>query len=280
MKKLIILFTIISLSLFGQDAEQIYRAKVPLTATQIRTAFSAPVQMIASPGAGKAIEVINADIEFIFGTASFNMIDGGCGLITNTAQSYQFFASQVLLNSVSAITRMTDQTGDISQLVYNQPVYFKSVFDASLGDGTANIYILYRIINANPPAPAILDTIVTLTSAQILSLFTTPVTLIPAPGSNKTIEVVSMTDKLIFNTTAYLGNRTLVAKTATATGNQAVGTVLNQIANCKHHMIVTAPIGLSQILSNQPLIATTLPGDPTTGDSSIQLHIFYRILDY
>ena len=45
---------------------------------------------------------------------------------------------------------------------------------------------------------------VTLTSAQILDLHNTPVELIPAPGVNKFIQLLSIYTYLDFNTTAYV----------------------------------------------------------------------------
>ena len=44
---------------------------------------------------------------------------------------------------------------------------------------------------------------VTLSSAQILTLFTTPVTLVPAQGVKTVIRVIATTAKLVFGATAY-----------------------------------------------------------------------------
>jgi len=45
--------------------------------------------------------------------------------------------------------------------------------------------------------------IVTVTEAQILAWFTTPVTIVPAQGADSVVDILSIVPKNIFNTTAY-----------------------------------------------------------------------------
>jgi hypothetical protein len=133
------------------------------------------------------------------------------------------------------------------------------------------------------PTPEIKDTTVNLSSAQILNIFSSPVTVIPSPGVGKTIELVQATGKLMFNTTAYIANSTLLLKTATATAAQTAFTgILNAGANAKaNNTLVNPDLSIdTQIIANQPLIATTQTTNPINGNSTVELHIYYRIVDY
>jgi len=282
MKKLILLL-IISISSKAQPIERIYKVTRHLTTAEIKTGNSSPINVgLPFPGIGKAYEVVSASVRYNFNTVTFNCGDGSIYIHTENLAiiNYQAATTSILNFPYGNYARAAVNSLDV-QMVENKRLFLTIGDDSSIGDGSADVFINYRIIGQYVADAALIqDTIVTITSPQLLNIFTSPVTLIPSPGLTKTIEVVSMTDKLIFNTTAYAGHQTLIVTTATATDPQAVGTVLNQNANCKHLMINTAPGGQTQLLANQPLIATTQAGNPTTGDSSIELHIYYRIVDY
>src|SRR5215469_14468470 len=62
-------------------------------------------------------------------------------------------------------------------------------------------------IPGNPGVAGLVNKIkLTLTSAQLLALFTTPVTIIPAPGANMYIHVLGVDMHFTFVTTAYTLN--------------------------------------------------------------------------
>ncbi len=283
MKKILFIILIFCQSLSGQTLDNIYKIKKHLTSSDILTGFSSPIDVgLPLPGTGKAYEVVSVSVQFNYGTTTFTAGDGSFYIHTENLSiiNYQAATTSLINFPFSSFARAAVNALAI-QLIENKRLFITIGDDSSVGDGDADVYIDYRIINENGnTASPILDTIITLTSPQILSIGTTPVTLITSPGANKTIEIVSITDKLIFNTTAYTGHQTLVVKTATANSIHVTCSVLNQTANCKHHAVVTAPGTLTQIIPNQALIATTESGNPTTGDGSIQLHIYYRIVDY
>ncbi len=280
MKK-IFLFICIVAKAYGQTACGINQVKVTLSASQLQNSFASPVNVgLPLPGGNNFYEVISASLYYHYNGTPFNCPNNAAILIYNeTSPEAQASSSTVLTNIGDKFLRFNVFGSDIPQLTFNKDLVIRADGISTVGNGTMDIYITYKVGGQVISAP-VLDTIVTLTPFQVASIFTLPVTLIQSPGTNKTIEVVSITDKLIFNTTAYLGHQTLIVKTATATDQQATGTVLNYSANCKHLMPVSAPVGLTQLIPNQPLIATTLSGNPTTGDSSIELHIYYRIVDY
>ncbi len=274
MKKIIILFMLFCL---GTKA-QVKSIAVPVLAAQIQSGFSTPIDIGVSLSSGEAIEIISASCDWSANTTPYTSLF--FYLWTDFAPSFQFYDGGFCLSSgTNQFVKLTPQGFASNSIVINQHVFIRTDSDSFSGDGTGIFYITYRILGAPPKVP-IFDTIITLTSSEILALNTTPVTLIASPGINKTIELVSVTDKLIFNTTAYAGHQTLIVTTATASGPQVVCTVLNENANCKHLAPVTTPGATTQIIPNQPLIATTQSGNPTTGDSSIELHIYYRIVDY
>lgn len=61
-------------------------------------------------------------------------------------------------------------------------------------------------MNVSNPAGALRVARTTLTSAQLLALSTTPVSLIPAPGAGRAIVVVDMALEAVFGTIAYITN--------------------------------------------------------------------------
>lgn len=123
---------------------------------------------------------------------------------------------------------------------------------------------------------------VTITSAQLLALNATPVTLIAAPGASKIAEFVSAIVHKPAGT-AYAGiaaGEDLAIKYTDASGAQ-VNTSLETTGFLDQ---TTAQSRLTRQISteytpvvNAPIVAHLLTGEITTGDSPLYLTIFYRV---
>jgi hypothetical protein len=123
---------------------------------------------------------------------------------------------------------------------------------------------------------------VTIPSASVLTLFTTPYLLIPSPGAGYFIEVITASCKVDFNTTAYATDTTLNIYTDTATNFQyrmisALNATLKRIYLFPSRQAISNPTD-TQLISNKGIYLTTLTGNPTAGNSDIIIYLTYRII--
>lgn len=118
---------------------------------------------------------------------------------------------------------------------------------------------------------------VTITSAQLLNIFTTPVTLIPAPWTDKYIVVDGIIATLDFNTTAYAGTDDLQYH-YTGTVNLSSKFTLNSLVNSSVNAVSEASNSSPDCFINEPVVALMPNADPTLWDSDIILDITYRII--
>lgn len=126
------------------------------------------------------------------------------------------------------------------------------------------------------------DTAVTLSTGEILDLFDTPIELIPAPGANKMIQIISVSAKLDFNTTAYnAGTDELRIEYNTGT-SEAVNGIPNGFleAISDSYSYTGLPNPIAGPFTNKSIVATTTSTDPITGDSTIDLIILYKIVTF
>lgn len=120
----------------------------------------------------------------------------------------------------------------------------------------------------------------TLSSAEILALGSTPIELVPAPGSGKAILVLESMGRLNFNTTAYTTNLVLSIHCAGADASQEnifglLGGTLTKIASGGAG---TSTAGETQIIANTGIVAKVNAGNPLAGDSTIDLYVTYRVI--
>ncbi len=114
-----------------------------------------------------------------------------------------------------------------------------------------------------------------LTSAQILALNTTPLTVVSAIAG-KEIQVVSASAALTYVSSTYATNTNMVLKSSSASneqarfdissGSTASGTFENMVYN-------------NNIVSGDALVVSVDGGDPTAGDGTMELSITYRVTD-
>jgi hypothetical protein len=126
---------------------------------------------------------------------------------------------------------------------------------------------------------------ITLTSAQILALGTTPIILIAAPGAGRAIFVKTVYARLNFNTTAYATVGTIFIKNNGA--SDVAASFTQQFLSSTVTRFGTATVAYdfavnssnTNILENADLRIYT-SANPTAGNSTIDVLVEYQILDF
>lgn len=119
----------------------------------------------------------------------------------------------------------------------------------------------------------------TLTTAQVLALFTTPVSLIPAPGAGKYIEVLSVVVKTTFNTIAYTGANALELRYTDGAGTKVTGDIAAALINAAATRIDKAvAVAATSLVANAAVVAAVPVANPAAGNSPITIDILYRIV--
>lgn len=122
-----------------------------------------------------------------------------------------------------------------------------------------------------------------ITSAQVLALFTTPITLVAAPGAGVYLEFLGAQVFLDYGGTAYASDagEDFVVKYTNAAGaavSQAIdGTVFHAAADA---LALARPINPAAdtlvAVANAALVAHVLVGNWITGNSPLKVRTFYR----
>jgi len=117
----------------------------------------------------------------------------------------------------------------------------------------------------------------TIASADVLTLNTTPLTIVPAV-SGKAIEVISASVKIDFNSAAYATNTNIALTTSGATTEQYGAAILNATVSThkKLQEVTSTTATTTQMIVNADLQVTVKTGDPTAGDSDIEVFVLYR----
>jgi len=119
-------------------------------------------------------------------------------------------------------------------------------------------------------------------SANILQIHSVPFELIPNPGVNRAIEVISVSGSLIFNTEKYTEADSIFIITESANQRQATITHMLDAAITRHlkGTIFTREFTSSNtmIIENKPLLATAF-AEPEDGDSDCIIYLSIKIID-
>lgn len=117
---------------------------------------------------------------------------------------------------------------------------------------------------------------VNISSAQILNSHNSPITLIPAAGSGKFIQILNYSYIYTFGTTPY----TIPTATGTVMGDSLVFTSIDISQSTNTYSAVTngtSPQPTTFV--NKPLRFFSLGSNPTNGDGRLQITIAYLIID-
>ena len=125
---------------------------------------------------------------------------------------------------------------------------------------------------------------VPITSAQVLTMNTTPITLVAAPGVGYEIELITSSCKLTYNSVDYATNTHIHIITDTAASGMFQHLLTNTLlASLTRTTIGAGPVGVNpgttgaQLIENKALKCFVPVGNPTAGNSDIVVYGTYRI---
>lgn len=117
-------------------------------------------------------------------------------------------------------------------------------------------------------------------SSDVLQLNSTPQTIVAAQGAGTAIEVISASVKIDFNSAAYATNTDINVVCSGASQSQLKDNVLASTVSTTRRLLPVTGLGATdtQIIENSSLLVSVGSGDPTTGDSDIEVYILYRVI--
>lgn len=112
----------------------------------------------------------------------------------------------------------------------------------------------------------------TILSAALLTANTTPIVVVPAPWAGLFVEVLAITVNFQFGSIAYATNTSGVFEIGA--GND----IANYDISAGASELVKRGITGNTILANTAVTFTVEVGDPTAGDSDMDVHVTYRLV--
>ena len=160
--------------------------------------------------------------------------------------------------------------------------FFKTGDKPTQGQFADLITQLVNIFNDYGNDPAFIRLAdVAISSAQILALNSSPITLVAAPGAGLTIFPQEVLVQYIFGTTAYTGDTTAQIFTNTANGVSFISPDLLEDTTTtikKFNPAFIFALNVNQLPENEALTIRTAVSDPLTGDSTIRVFVTYSIV--
>lgn len=118
---------------------------------------------------------------------------------------------------------------------------------------------------------------ITLTSAQILALNTTPITIVAAPGAGKYISVDEVVGKLTFNSIAYTGANNVEIRYTNGAGVKVSGDLASAwLDNASTRVDRAITAAASALPANAPIVASVPVANPGAGDGTVTFDVLYR----
>ena len=118
----------------------------------------------------------------------------------------------------------------------------------------------------------------TIASADVLTLNATPLTIVSAVAG-KAIEVISASVKIDFNSVAYATNvgLELICNGATESQSASLSALNASVTSVRRLAIDSTFVAAdTQLIANADLLVQVPTGDPTAGDSDIEVFVLYR----
>lgn len=125
-------------------------------------------------------------------------------------------------------------------------------------------------------------TTVVLTAAQVKALFTTPITLVAAPGAGKYIIVDDIEFKMPFGTVAYTGANAVEFRYTDGAGAKVsadiAAAVLNAASGTTNYNHVKGVVTALVPVANAPVVVAVPTANPGAGDSIVTLAVYYHVV--
>lgn len=123
------------------------------------------------------------------------------------------------------------------------------------------------------------NTTTTILTAAVLTLNTTPVELVPAPGAGYAIEVLSIVGSIDYNSAAYATNVTMEFRYTDASGTKVTADMATLLDASADKFVSVKGIESALVLTaNAAIVTRVATGNPATGNSPIKLHVAYRVI--
>lgn len=192
-------------------------------------------------------------------------------LVFNTDRNYIMQYNGTIWVTLVAMFIGTTAQINASTPKEGQLFYSTTTKTLSFGDGVTHVGV------QTDECTCVQTVKVSLSSAQILSAFTTPIEIIPAPGAGKFIAPLNISIKYNFVTAAYDTNMDVAFKIGTG---EIIDTndILNSGSNTLFNIVITNYYGTLSNIENQNMVFTVPVGNPTFGDSTLDVYVTYQII--
>lgn len=119
----------------------------------------------------------------------------------------------------------------------------------------------------------------TIATGDVLLLNSTPQTIVSAQGAGTSITVIAALYSIDYNSAAYATNINLTLISSGATVAQMTSDTLNatvsRTISFERNIIGSGSATDTQVIENADLQVSVDSGDPTAGDSDIEVFVFY-----
>ena len=236
---------------------------------------TSPILTTPTIGVATATSVNKVTITAPATSATLTLVNGG-SLITAGAFS-------TTLTSTAATNVTLPTTGTLSTLAGTETLTNKTLATGTIAvtqaSNTNNTTIA---TTAYADANQIFTASLSITSAQIKSLFSSPLTIVSAPAAGKYIDVISAVAEMTYITAPYATNTTLMLIMDTSTNeimtNSAVLTATTDIFYKFTPVTFGSQTTAHQIQTVKALQVKVQTGNPIAGAGTLKVKVLYRIV--
>lgn len=130
-----------------------------------------------------------------------------------------------------------------------------------------------------PASSDVLTTSVTVSSSELLNIYTSAKQLLAAPGSNLAYQIISIGFSYTYSTAAYATDTNLVIQYGTVSFFGTFGGLINQTSDkILFPTVISSGVTDKTNLENQAIFLTTATTNPTAGAGTLKVFLTYKIV--